>query len=49
MRRGLRAGVLAAAALLISGCTARFESFGFQTAEGVRIDLRQWERRARDG
>lgn len=48
MRGGFRAGVLAAAALLVLGCSARFEAFGFQTAEGARIDIRQSERRARD-
>jgi hypothetical protein len=48
VKRGAHAGLLAAAALLVLGCSARFESFGFQTAEGVRIDLRQSERRARD-
>ena len=36
MRGGFRAGLLAAAALLVLGCSARFEAFGFQTAEGAR-------------
>jgi hypothetical protein len=49
VRGGFRTVLLAAAALLVLGCSARFESFGFQTADGTRIDLRQSERRARDG
>jgi hypothetical protein len=48
VRKGFRAGLLAAGALLVLGCSARFETFGFQTAEGTRIDIRQSERRARD-
>ena len=47
MRKGARAAFLAAAALMILGCTARFESFGFQAADGTRIDIRQSARRAR--
>ena len=48
MRRGFRAVLPAAAILLLLGCSARFQAFGFQTAEGTRIDMRQSERRARD-
>jgi hypothetical protein len=48
VRGGFRAGFLAAAALLVLGCSARFETFDFQTAEGTHIGIRQSERRARD-
>jgi hypothetical protein len=44
---GARAALLAAAALLVAGCTGRFESFAFQTADGATIELRQSPRRPR--
>ncbi len=48
MKRGAHAGLLAAVALLVLGCSGRFESFPFQTSEGVSIDLRESPPRARE-
>lgn len=48
MRRAAHAGLLAAVALLVLGCSGRFESFPFQTSEGVSIDIRESLPRARD-
>jgi hypothetical protein len=46
VRGPFRAVLFAAAALLIAGCSGRFESFPFQTADGTRIELRQSPRRS---
>jgi hypothetical protein len=40
VRPAARAALLAAAALLVLGCSTRFESFPFLTAEGTRIEIR---------
>ena len=41
MRKAAHAGLLAAVALLVLGCSGKFESFRFQTAEGVLVDIRE--------
>ncbi|HYW84444.1 MAG: hypothetical protein ACHQ1F_11855 [Spirochaetia bacterium] len=46
MRKAAYAGLLAAVALLVLGCSGKFESFRFQTAEGVLIDIRESPPRA---
>ena len=48
MRKGAHAGLLAAVALLVLGCSGKFESFRFQTAEGVLVDIRESPPRALD-
>ncbi len=48
MRKAAHAGLLAAVALLVLGCSGKFESFRFQTAEGVPIDIRESPPRARE-
>ncbi len=50
MRRTVRRSLPAAALLLfiLAGCTARFQSFPFVTAEGDRIEIRQSPGRPRD-
>ncbi|MGA2480033.1 MAG: hypothetical protein ABSG63_14875 [Spirochaetia bacterium] len=47
MKGPFSAALLAAAALFVAGCSGRFESFQFQTAEGARIEMRQSPRRSR--
>jgi len=46
--RAAHAGLLAAVALLVLGCSGRFESFPFQTSEGVSIEIRASPPRARE-
>ena len=46
MSPAARAALLAAAALLVLGCSTRFDSFPFQTAEGARIEIRASQRAA---
>lgn len=48
MRRAAHAGLLAAVALLVLGCSGKFESFPFQTSGDVSIDLRESPPRARE-
>jgi hypothetical protein len=48
LRKAAHAGLLAAVALLVLGCSGKFESFRFQTAEGVLIDIRESPPRARE-
>ena len=48
VRKAAYAGLLAAVALLVLGCSGKFESFRFQTAEGVLIEIRESPSRARD-
>ena len=47
MKSPIRAALFAAVALLVAGCSGRFESFPFQTADGARIEMRQSSRRSR--
>lgn len=48
MRKVSAWGALAAAAFLLAGCTARFESFPFITSDGKRIEIRESPGRSRD-
>jgi hypothetical protein len=41
VRKAAHAGLLAAVALLVLGCSGKFESFRFQTAEGALVDIRE--------
>jgi hypothetical protein len=41
VRRAAHAGLLAVVALLVLGCSGRFESFSFQTSDGVPIEIRE--------
>lgn len=48
MRKAAHAGLLAAVALLVLGCSGRFESFSFQTLAGHPIELRESPPRPRE-
>ncbi len=48
MRKAAHAGLVAAVALLVLGCSGKFETFRFQTAEGVLIDIKESPARPRE-
>jgi hypothetical protein len=48
VKAGLRAGFLAAALLLPTGCSSKFQGFTFQAPEGARIEIWQSARVSRE-